>query len=57
MNITVAAISAGVSRRTLYNWMDAGRLPYTVVNGSRQVQPADVDRLRRKPKDVTRDRA
>lgn len=42
MNITAAARTFGLSRRTLYNWMDAGFLAFTLAKGSRQVRSEDV---------------
>jgi len=33
---------AGVTRRTLYYWMDAGRLPFTKQGESRMVRVSDL---------------
>jgi excisionase family DNA binding protein len=38
MNIDQVAQALGVSRRTIYNWMSAGWLAYTVRGGSRHVE-------------------
>lgn len=45
MNVNQAAGAAGVSRRSIYNWMAAGTLPYTTKGRSRHVEIEDVLKL------------
>lgn len=45
MHVDVAAQQVGRSRRTLYYWMAAGKLPFTTSNGSRHVRLEDVRTL------------
>lgn len=40
-----AATYAGVNRRTIYNWIDAGILDAVILSGIRYVSRADMDNL------------
>lgn len=43
VTIQKACELAAVSRRTLYNWMNSGRLPYIrTVGGARRIKAADL---------------
>lgn len=43
LTVTQACRFIGVSRRTLYNWMNDGRLPYVrTVSGMRRVNKEDL---------------
>lgn len=46
LNVHQAAAQCRVSRRVIYYWMQHGKLPFTVVRGSRRVTYADVLRVR-----------
>jgi predicted site-specific integrase-resolvase len=41
-----AAKLAGVSRRSVYYWMQAGLLPWVEKNGHRRVTVADIERAK-----------
>ena len=45
MNIDMTAQAVGVTRRTLYNWMEQGLLSYTLHNGSRHLKLEDARAL------------
>lgn len=50
VTIVRACAIACVSRRTLYNWMDNGRLPYLLTAGSqRRIDPRDLFRMPAQP--------
>jgi hypothetical protein len=43
VNIAQACTIAGISRRTLYNWMGAGKVPYCrTVGGAIRIDPASL---------------
>ncbi len=55
MNLTLAAATVGISKRTIYDWIRCGLLPYTEPQPwRRQVHLADVLRVKqqiyRKPR-------
>lgn len=43
VSIMRACIIAGVSRRTIYNWLKAGKLtPYTTVSGATRIDASEL---------------
>ncbi len=48
MNLDQAAAASGVTKRTLYNWITCGYLPFTQVGDTRQVQLADLLIIKRR---------
>jgi predicted site-specific integrase-resolvase len=45
LNVNDAAKFAAVSRSLLYEWMEAGRLPYSTVSGRRIIPKRALQRL------------
>lgn len=57
--ITDVATQLGVTRQTIYNWLDAGRFPNSFVVGSDEVTlipESDVQRVKREEADKLIDR-
>ena len=50
LTVTEAAVSAGVSARTIRRWIENGRLPAEIINGQRMVKASDVSGLVRSPR-------
>jgi excisionase family DNA binding protein len=42
LSVDEARVVAGVSRATLYNWIKAGNLPSTIVDGRRMIERDDI---------------
>lgn len=48
MNVDQAVAHSGVSRRTVYNWMQSGRLPFIRRGRSRFIAAADLAKATRR---------
>ena len=50
LSVNEAASALRVSRRTVYNWMESGALPFLLLpSGARRIRPADLLRQPNEP--------